>query len=80
MLRVSHLPTTLLSLLRALLCWAAGVAACHHYHCGEKKRKSTVLHTFITFCFCDDDSEFDGKVDGNNDGNGYRDESSLSLL
>ncbi len=36
LLRVSHLPTTLLSLLRTLPCQAAIVAACRHYDCGEK--------------------------------------------
>jgi hypothetical protein len=36
-----------------------------------KKRKSTVLHIFILFCFIDDDSEFDGKGNSNDDGNGY---------
>jgi hypothetical protein len=36
LLQVSHLPTTLLFLLRLLLHWAAVVAACRHYHCGEK--------------------------------------------
>jgi hypothetical protein len=36
LLRVSHLPTTLLSLLRLLPCWAAIIAACRCYHCGEK--------------------------------------------
>ncbi len=36
LLRVSHLQTTLLSLLRLLPCWAAATAACCHYHCGVK--------------------------------------------
>jgi hypothetical protein len=40
---------TLLSLLWSLPCWAAVVAACRHYHCGEKKRESTVLHIFVYF-------------------------------
>jgi hypothetical protein len=36
LLRVSHLPTTLLSLLWTLPRWAAILTACHHYHCGDK--------------------------------------------
>jgi hypothetical protein len=36
LLRVLHLQTTLLSLLRSLPCLAAIVAACRRYHCGEK--------------------------------------------
>jgi hypothetical protein len=48
-LQVSHLPTTLLSLLRLLPCWATIVAACRRYHCGEKKLKSTVLHILFHF-------------------------------
>jgi hypothetical protein len=36
LLRVSHLPTTLLSLLWLLPCRAAVVAACRRYHYGEK--------------------------------------------
>ncbi len=36
LLQVSHLPTTLLSLLQSLPCRAAVITACHHYHCGEK--------------------------------------------
>ncbi len=36
MLQVLHLPTALLLLLRSLRLWAAIVAACRHYHCGEK--------------------------------------------
>ncbi len=75
-----HLPTTLLSLLWLLPRPAAVVTACRHYHCGEKKRRSTVLHIFTSFCFGNDDSEFDGKGDGNDDGNGYGDDSSLSVL
>jgi hypothetical protein len=51
--------------------WAAVIATCHHYLCGEKKHKSTVLNIFILFCFDDDDSEFDGKGNSNDDGNGY---------
>jgi hypothetical protein len=36
LLRVLHLPTTLLLLLRLLPRWAAVIAAYRHYHCGEK--------------------------------------------
>jgi hypothetical protein len=36
LLRVSHLPTTLLSLLWSLPCPATVIAACCCYHCGEK--------------------------------------------
>jgi hypothetical protein len=45
-----------------------------------KKRKSTVLHIFILFCFGDDNSDFDIKGDGNNDSNGYGNDLSLSVL
>ncbi len=45
-----------------------------------KKRKSTVLHVFISFCFGNDDSEFDGEGNGNDDGNGYGNDLSLSVL
>ncbi len=36
LLRLLHLPTTLLSLLQSLPCQAAIVADCRHYHCGEE--------------------------------------------
>jgi hypothetical protein len=45
-----------------------------------KKCKSTVLHIFSLFCFVDDDSEFDGKGNRNNDGNGYGNDLSSSVL
>jgi hypothetical protein len=80
LLQVSHLPTTLLLLLLWFPCWSAVFAACHHYHCGKNKRKSTVLHIFISFCFGNDDGEFDSKGDSNNNGNGYGDDLSLSVL
>jgi hypothetical protein len=36
LLQVSHLPTTLLSLLLFFPCQAAVIAACGHYQCGKK--------------------------------------------
>ncbi len=45
-----------------------------------KKPKSTVLHMFPSFCFGNDDSEFDGKCDSNNDGNNSGNDLSLSVL
>ncbi len=36
LLQVLHLQTTLLSLLWTMPLWAAVVATCCHYHCGEK--------------------------------------------
>jgi hypothetical protein len=36
LLQVSHLPTTLLSLLRLLPCQATIAGACRRYRCGEK--------------------------------------------
>ncbi len=80
LLQVSHLPTILLSLLRPLPRRAAIVAACCCYHCGEKKHESTLFHICISFCFGDDDSEFDGEGDKNNIGNCYGDDLSLSVL
>ena len=74
------MPSTLLLLLWLLPCQAAVIAARRHYHCGEKKPKSTVLNIFILFCFVDDDSEFDGKGNGNNVGDGYGNDLSLSVL
>jgi hypothetical protein len=44
-----------------------------------RKRKSTVLHIFISFCFGDEDSEFDGKGDGNQDGNRHGNDLSLPV-
>ncbi len=38
-----------------------------------KKHKSKVLHIFISFCFGDDNSEFDGKCGVNGIGNGSSD-------
>jgi hypothetical protein len=65
-----------------LPCRAAVIAAYCRYHCGEKKRKSTVLYNFILFCFGNDDREFDGegKGNGNNNGNSYGDDWLLSVL
>jgi hypothetical protein len=37
LLQELHLPTTLLLLFGLLPCWAAVIAACCRYHCGEKK-------------------------------------------
>ncbi len=39
-----------------------------------------VFPIFNSFCFGNDDSEFDGKCDGNDDGNGSGDNLSLSVL
>jgi hypothetical protein len=44
-----------------------------------KKRKSTVLHVFISFCFGDDNGEFDGKCNGNNNHNGSCNDLSSSV-
>jgi hypothetical protein len=45
-----------------------------------KKRKSTVLHIFPSFCFGDDDSEFDNKCEVNDDGISSSDDLPLSVL
>jgi hypothetical protein len=45
-----------------------------------KKGKSTVLYIFPLFCFGNNNSEFDGKCDSNNDGNGSGNDSSPSVL
>jgi hypothetical protein len=71
---------TLLLLLGLLSCQAAILAAYHCYHCSEKKRKSTLLHIFTSFCFGNDDSEFDDKCNGNDDGNGSSNDLSSSVL
>jgi hypothetical protein len=71
---------TLILLLQPLPCRAAIVPACRCYHCGEKKRKSTVSHTLILFHFVDDDSEFDDKCNSNDDGNDYGNDLSSSVL
>ncbi len=49
LLQVSHLPTTLLSLLQLLLCWAAIVAAYRHYHCGGKNGSQQYCIFFLLF-------------------------------
>jgi hypothetical protein len=58
----------------------AVVAACRHYHCGENRCKSTMLHIFISFCFIDDNGERDGRGNSNDDGNGNGDDLSLFVL
>ncbi len=45
-----------------------------------KTHKPTVLHIFTSFCFGDDNSEFDSKCNGNNIGNGSGNALSLSVL
>jgi hypothetical protein len=45
-----------------------------------KKRKSTVLHICTSFCFGDDDSEFDDKCNSNDHGNGSSNDFSSSAL
>jgi hypothetical protein len=49
LLQESHLPTTLLSLLWSLPCQAAIVAACYHYHCGEKNVSQQYSIFFLHF-------------------------------
>jgi hypothetical protein len=44
-----HLQTTLLSLLRSLPHWAAVVAACRRYHCGEKNVSQQYYIIFLHF-------------------------------
>jgi hypothetical protein len=48
-LQESHLPTTLLSLLRSLPCHAAIVPACCRYHCGEKNVSQQYYIFFLHF-------------------------------
>jgi hypothetical protein len=49
LLQEFHSPTTLLSLLRSLPCRAAVVAACRHYHCGEKNASQQYYIFFLHF-------------------------------
>ncbi len=51
LLQVSHLPTTLLSLLGSLPCRATAVAACCHYHCGEKNVSQQYYIFLFHFAF-----------------------------
>jgi hypothetical protein len=45
-----------------------------------KKGKTTILHIYTSFCFGNDNSEFDGKCDSNNDGVGSSNDLSSSVL
>jgi hypothetical protein len=58
-------------------CRVAIVAACRRYHCGEKKRKSTMLYILISFHSGNEDGESHGEGNDNDDGNGDGDDLSL---